>query len=59
MTIMVITMKSNVVNLFENIFAPQIDQIINQSCEALKMILKQQMNRVSKIKFLITSLQMR
>ncbi|XP_056903879.1 cilia- and flagella-associated protein 46 isoform X4 [Takifugu flavidus] len=37
----------------------QIDQITNQGCEALELVLKQQLNRVPEIRFLITSLQMR
>ncbi|XP_060943811.1 cilia- and flagella-associated protein 46 [Limanda limanda] len=37
----------------------RITKITNQSCGALKQILEQQLNRVSKLTFLITSLEMR
>ncbi|CAB1430488.1 unnamed protein product [Pleuronectes platessa] len=37
----------------------QITKITNQSCGALKQILEQQVNRVSKLTYLITSLEMR
>ncbi|XP_069395061.1 cilia- and flagella-associated protein 46 isoform X1 [Paralichthys olivaceus] len=37
----------------------KVDQIINQSCGALKQVLDQQVNRVSALTFLITSLEMR
>ncbi|XP_057703978.1 cilia- and flagella-associated protein 46 isoform X1 [Corythoichthys intestinalis] len=37
----------------------KIDQIIKQGCEALTVVLKQRLNRVSEITFLIESLKMR
>ncbi|XP_077350768.1 cilia- and flagella-associated protein 46 isoform X2 [Festucalex cinctus] len=37
----------------------KIDQIIKQGCEALTVVLKQRVNRVSEITFLISSLEMR
>ncbi|KAK2922244.1 cilia- and flagella-associated protein 46 [Channa argus] len=37
----------------------KVDQFIKQGCGALKLVLEQQVNRVSKLKFLIVSLEMR
>ncbi|KAK2823968.1 hypothetical protein Q5P01_021143 [Channa striata] len=37
----------------------KLDQVIKQGCEALKLVLEQQVNRVSKLSFLVISLEMR